>query len=103
MRDLREATMELLMQGLAMEEVMADGHYDGDKMLMIFSIAKVCENFQFCWLLIKFWLPGKDDDTIGNTDEYNIGNTNGNISIQVATTLRLPQYEHWAMYDEWLR
>ena len=25
------------------------------------------------------------------------------VSIQVATTLRLPQYEHWAMYDEWLR
>merc|ERR1712037_577920 len=40
MRDLRQATVELLMQGLAMEEV--------------------------------------------------------------AATLRLPQYEHWAMYDEWL-
>ena len=25
------------------------------------------------------------------------------LAIQVAATLRLPQYEHWAMYDEWLR
>ena len=45
MRDLREATVELLMQGLAMEEVRADGHLMikmKDKMSMIFPISNVC-------------------------------------------------------------
>ena len=55
MRDLREATMELLMQGLAMEEVIADGHYDGDDRQNVDDIfdskgllkSMICEKFQF--------------------------------------------------------
>ena len=59
MRDLREATIELLMQGLAMElpleEVIADGHYDGDDRQNVDDIfdskgllkSMICEKFQF--------------------------------------------------------
>ena len=80
MRDLRQATVELLMQGLSMEQVMG---VMMNMMIIRSCMMEVINQFNSNKLLCDYWCWW--------------------CRPQVATSVRLPQYEHWAKYDEWLR